>query len=161
MAQNFHKYEFNYSRKNIPIPSKKEYIMQLTHSTEKFIANLRWRSHFHLNPHLKSDKKTYGFNSIKAAPNVKELKQLEDRLYTMIKNIEFRPSSSDFQNKLRNDINNINNNEKLIVAADKTLNYYQVEAKDYCELLKKNIETSYEIAADGDTLTRILRIRSK
>ena len=76
MAQNFHKYEFNYSRKNIPIPSKKEYIMQLTHSTEKFIANLRWRSHFHLNPHLKSGKKTYGFNSIKAAANVKELGQL-------------------------------------------------------------------------------------
>ena len=85
MATPYQKFNFAYSMKNIPIPSHKEYLLQLTHSVEKFVKNLRWRAHFFLNPDKKSDKETYGFKSIKAAPKIQELEELEDRLYTMIK----------------------------------------------------------------------------
>ena len=63
MAPVFSKHDFNYSMKNIPIPSKKEYLLQLIHSVEKFIRNLRWRALYFLNPTEKPEKETFGFKS--------------------------------------------------------------------------------------------------
>ena len=50
MAPNYSKINFNYSMKNIPIPSRDEYLMQLIYSTEKFVRNLRWKCFFFLHP---------------------------------------------------------------------------------------------------------------
>ena len=38
--------QYPYSMKNIPIPSKQDYMTQMIHSVEKFTKNIRWRS-FH------------------------------------------------------------------------------------------------------------------
>ena len=50
MAQVHSKYVFDYSTKNIPIPTRKEFLIQLLYSVEKFIRNLKWRAYFFLNP---------------------------------------------------------------------------------------------------------------
>ena len=99
MAQVFQKYDFNYSLKNIPLPSKKEYILALITAVEKFIKNLRWRAFFFLNPSDRPEKETYGFKTMKATPKIEELKQLEERLRTMIRDLEFRKFSNDFKIK--------------------------------------------------------------
>ena len=70
----FNKFNFGYSLKNISLPSQKEYVMQLIFSVETFVKNLRWRSHFFLNPQEKPSKETYGFKSLKAAPKLKSYK---------------------------------------------------------------------------------------
>ena len=41
---------FDCSLKSIPIPSAKEYLSELIHSTAKFAANLSWKVYWFLNP---------------------------------------------------------------------------------------------------------------
>ena len=69
--------------KNIPIPSRDEYLYQLIHSVEKFVRNLRWRAHFFLKPTQEQNKETYGFPSLKHPTALPELKLLEQRLMAM------------------------------------------------------------------------------
>ena len=93
---------FQYSMKNIPIPPKKEYMLELIHSIREFVNRVKWRSHFFLNPQETPEKReTFGFRSSKAPPHIPELKTLEDNLYTLVKEIEFRDHFDNFQNKLR------------------------------------------------------------
>ena len=89
MAQVYSKVQFNYSMKNIPIPARDEYILQLIHSVEKFVKNLRWRVKCSQKP-PKEQKETYGFPSPKHPGSVQDLKLLEQRLMAMIRDIEFR-----------------------------------------------------------------------
>ena len=151
MAQTFTKLDVcNYSMKNIPIPSHKEYTLALIHSVEKFVRNLRWRSFFFLNPQDKPSKETYGFKSIRAAPKIKELQEFENRLKGLCREIEFRGYSNDFQQKLKDDLANINNNAEVIVSADKTSNHYLVDTEKYNDLVVKNIQKDFKKAAPGD-----------
>ena len=41
---------FQYSMKNIPVPPKKEYKLELIHSVREFVKKVNWRAHFFLNP---------------------------------------------------------------------------------------------------------------
>ena len=102
MAPNYSKLNLNYSMKNIPIPSRDEYLMQLIYSVEKFIRNLRWRAFFFLNPEKRGREKEYfGFNSIRALEEpIPELKLFEQRLAAMIRDVEFRNFSNDFQERI-------------------------------------------------------------
>ena len=85
---------FNTSLKNIPIPSKQEYLSELIHSVGVFVANLRWRVFFFLNPVEGSKKENFTFKTTKPAPNVKELKNFEDSIYDLVKNVRFKPTPS-------------------------------------------------------------------
>ena len=87
MPQVFSKFDLPYSKKNIPLNSKKEYLLQLVHSVEKFVRNLRWRAYFYLNPQQKPQKEKYDFRSLRAAPKIKELQKLEDAMYDLVRNI--------------------------------------------------------------------------
>ena len=65
---------FNYSSKNIATTSRKHYLKCLISKTETLMKNMRWRAFYFLNPKVKRcEKKTYGFNSRKAPPFIKEL----------------------------------------------------------------------------------------
>ena len=57
MAPNYSRLNFNYSMKNIAIPTKNEYLMQLIYSVEKFVRNLRWRAFFYLHPEKRGREK--------------------------------------------------------------------------------------------------------
>ena len=136
--------------KCIPLPTQKEYILQLLHSVEKFIRSLKWRAHFYLKPNEHPSKETFGFRSIRAAPKVDELDHLVQRLYDLVLHVEFRNFDNQFLSKLRSDLNDINETAELIVSADKTSNHYKLSKEEYTELLNKNIHTDYETAEPAD-----------
>ena len=103
-----------------------------------------------LNPNLsKSSKETFGLNTSKVPPNIKELKHLQDGLCEIAKNLEFRDVSNQFQNKLKDDLKEIQNEEKAVIPADKTRNYYKMEKDNYNELLNSNITKDYKKADDS------------
>ena len=108
--------------KNIIIPNKKEYLMQLTHSLGTFVNNLRWRAEIYLRPKpYHNSKENYGFKSLKNAGPVPELKEFEDKLYDLTKNIKFKEVPNSFQKKLKSDMNKIKNDPRVYLAADKFL----------------------------------------
>ena len=78
--------KFNYSTKNIPISSHKEYLIELIHSVAKFVANLEKRTYYYLNPIEKThEKETFGFNS--TAARIDSLNQDSmEQLLTCIQN---------------------------------------------------------------------------
>ena len=88
--------------KNICIPGKQEYILRLTHSISKFCNSLRWRVFFFLNPEeAGTNKETYGFRSLRPAPTIDQLTDFQDKLATLIVNVETKKVKNAFQDKLR------------------------------------------------------------
>ena len=113
-------FRFGYSTKNIPIPSQKEFKLQLIHSVRKFFDNICWRLEFIKNPVEKNEeKKTFDFKSIKAVPRHEELEPMQEALYDLIENIKFRKYNDPFQSKLKKDLEDIKNEVDFI---DITLN---------------------------------------
>ena len=142
MAQhfNFEKKDFEYSLKNIAEPSKKQYLLALIDQTRKFVYRVRWKAFHMLNPSRRDAKETYGFNTQKAAPKLKELELFESKMIDLIKNIEFHKKSNRLQDKMKEDRREINRSAKVFIPADKTSNFYGMEVDQHKELLKRNIE---------------------
>ena len=121
MAPALSKFNFNYSQKNIPIASKKQHKIQLLHSVDKTVTSMDWKTYFALNPDKKVSRGNYGFKSIRATPYVPEMNLLKKRLASMVANVEYRNYSNNFQKKLKEDLNVVNNETKLFIQADKTI----------------------------------------
>ena len=121
---------FGMSTKNIPIPDQQEYRIQMIHSVRKFIGNVRWRSHYALNPQDRAEKKeNFGLKSTQPPPQVPLLEEFEDKMFDLTKNIKHRDPreiKNEFQRKLDADIKDIKQEQKVIVGADKTSNFYKV-----------------------------------
>ena len=139
---------FGYSLKNIPIPEEKVYLQMLVNSTEKVMRSIRWKVLHFLNPQKPSKKETFGFNSTKPAPSVPELKEFENALAEIIKEVKFTKETNDFQNKIKKDCKDIKSESKIFAAADKTSNYYKTDPEDYLKLLEKNITKDYKKTED-------------
>ena len=93
---------------------------------------------FKLNPHIVSKgKETFGFNSCKAPPRMKELKDFEKDLVKLTQNIKFRKRSNPFLTTLKREIVKISNQKDLIIPADKTTNSYIVQPDQYMQILEK------------------------
>ena len=133
----------DYSVKNIPIPSKRQYKIQLITKTEKVIKRMRWKCLVFLGKRNSSNE-SYSFKSVKCPPTIQEVTDFENDLQQMIKNVEFRQISNNFQGKLKNDIEHIKESNKIFVFADKSRNIYEVEQEEYKKLLKENISKSYK-----------------
>ena len=119
-------FEFG-SSKNIPLASRKEYMEMLIQALEKFNRNLSCHVLFKLNPNLVSKGiETFGFNSNRAPPRMKELKDFENDLVKLSQNLKFRKRSNPFLTTLKREINKISDQQKLIVSADKTTDKYLV-----------------------------------
>ena len=89
---------FSYSNKDIPIPTRSNYMKKMLEKTENFVQRMRWKAFFFLNPDSKpSQKETYGFKTSKATPFIPEMKSFEDGLYSMIAKIKTKPTESEFQ----------------------------------------------------------------
>ena len=97
------KVNFGYSMKNIPIPSNQEYLLEFINASEVLTTTLRWESFFFLNPDkIPSAKETYNFKSTRSAPKVKELCELECKLFDLCRNIKFDNGyTNSFQDKLK------------------------------------------------------------
>ena len=62
----------------------------------------------------------------------------------MIKNIEFRNVKNYFQEKLKEDINEIKTSDKVFVAADKSRHIYKMDKQQYAKLLTENVTKTYK-----------------
>ena len=106
---------FEHAPKNIPVAGQKEYLIELLHNVKAFIHNLKWRVDKATNPEkYTNNKKTFGFNSTRAPPHIKELEELQEKLAEMVKNIQFTAAPRNkLQDKLRQDIKEINKDTQV------------------------------------------------
>ena len=155
---------FNYSMKNIPIPSKNAYLKRLIEKVENVIKRMRWKAFFfernenedqdELNDEQNNQDHKYGFKSRKCPPQIEDMEKFEDDLLEMVKNIKFRKVHDEFQDSLREDIKRINNSTKALIFADKTTNLYELE-KTHCDKLLHNSITSTYKKADEKVIDDI------
>ena len=147
---------FNYSMKNIPIPSKNAYLKRLIEKVENVIKRMRWKAFFfernededqdELNDEQNNQDHKYGFRSRKCPPQIEVMEKFEDDLLEMVKNIKFRKVHDEFQDSLREDIKRINNSTKALIFADKTTNLYELEKTQCDNLLHNSITSTYKKA---------------
>ena len=84
---------FNYSLKNIPLPSEKSYKLKLIEKVEQVIKRMRWKAHFFDSKDKVKDNEmteNYGFKSRMCPPQVKDMIKFEDDLHQMIKSVELK-----------------------------------------------------------------------
>ena len=67
----------------------------------------------------------------------------------MIRNIEFRKVRNYFQDKPKEDINEIRSPENLFVFVDKSANLHQMSDTDYKRPLGNNITSTYRKSENG------------
>ena len=87
------KVNFNYSMKNIPIPSKNAYLKVLIFKLESFIKRRRWKAYFFEKPNEIDDATTvnnFGFKSILTPPKNEHLNAFEEDIYKLVRNSEFK-----------------------------------------------------------------------
>ena len=148
---------FNYSLKNIPIPSVKQIQLEFLNSIHNLSSRMKWRAFFYLNPNaVKNDKETFNLNTSKAPPQVKELKTFLDGLCELARNLKFRRFHNPFQKKLKEDLRKIQSENKVIISGDKTRNQYSAEKDDYNNYLHNNITSDYK-KADSKIIDDIVK----
>ena len=139
--------KFNYSMKNIPIPSKNANLKNLVFKLESFIKRIRWKTYFFENSNEINETTTatnIRFISVKTPPKNEHLSAFENDLYDLVRNIEFTRINTAFENRLNKDINLINNDLLLFIPAEKTNNLYKLNNDKYKKLLQDNITKSYK-----------------
>ena len=143
--------------KNIPIPSEKDFKIEFLNSIHSLDNRMRWRALHYLNPQtVKNTKETYGLNTSSTPPFIKELKSFQAGLCDIARNLKFRKVRENFQKKLKDDLKDIKNEKHVIVAADKSRNFYKMETDKYKELLENNITKDYK-KADEKTIKDITK----
>ena len=135
------KLNYNYSFKNIPIPTKTSYQLALTEKIESVTNRMWWKEHFFLNGENEENntKKSFGFKSKQHPPTCTELEHFEKDLINIINNVKFANSKNSFQKKVRADITEIKNSRNVYVFADKTNNVYIMPTSEHSKLLKENV----------------------
>ena len=136
-----------YSTKNIPVPSKNIYIQSVINKGAKCFNTLRWKANFFLHPETRpKQKNNFNFKSTNPAPHVKELKEFEDKFMSLVKGIKFGKQLNHFQQKLREDVKKIKQENRVHIKGDKSNNYYKMESKEYKKLVEKEIHKEYRKA---------------
>ena len=119
------KLSFNYSLKNIPVPTEKAYKNKLIESVEHVIKRMRWKAFFYNNQQKDQERtETFGIKIRKCPPQVQEMISFENDLFDMIKNVKFKFVRNTFQSQLNQDLNKIRQSKNTFVFADKTRNIY-------------------------------------
>ena len=89
------KLQFDYLYKNIPIPTERNYKLQLMEKIELVIKRMRWKAHFYnkrkdgKENETQTKPETYGLESLNCPPQVKELIQFESNLLDITKSLKF------------------------------------------------------------------------
>ena len=92
------KINLGYSIKNIPIPTRKRYLLQLMEKIEMVLKRMRWKAiQFSNNKNNDSKTEWYGLKSLSSPRPVKELTPFENKLISLVKNIKFRKIRNHFQ----------------------------------------------------------------
>ena len=153
------KFDFDYSMKNIPIPSNRSYKLKLVDKMELVVKRMRWKAHFYFEDQKRKNKgeltknqerkENFGFKSKSCPKPLKELDNFEKELFDITKNLKFRNTHDNFQQQLKKDIQKINKSSNVLVFADKTSNIYELKPDDHKRLLMNNITKTYKKVADN------------
>ena len=150
-----------YSTKNIPTAQPNVYLRCLLDKTQNFLQRLRWKAQHFLNPtDITTTNNTFGFKTTNSPAPIEELRAFEERMLTLVKNIEFKNTKCPFQQKLSQDMRKIKRDKKLLVPADKTTNLYRVKPDHYQQLLKANVTKTYR-KAPSNSVTEIIAEEKK
>ena len=144
-------FRFDYSLKNIPIPSRDNYLRNLIEKVESVLKRMRWKAHFFLKGEKSQETTNYfGLPSSKTPPTILELKAFEEDVLKIIENIKFRDTKNNFQETLASDLKKINTSENMFVFADKTRNIYETSLETYNKLLHDNITKTYKRGSEDN-----------
>ena len=138
------KLKFDYSTKNIPLPSERSYKLQLIEKIEMVIKRMRWKAIFQDTKKEKNNQQKYGLRSFKIPPPVKELAAFESELIDLVKNIKCRKLKNRLQNQLKEDIIKINQSDKTLVFADKSPNMYRLTKEQYVKMWRNAITSTHK-----------------
>ena len=152
------KVNFNYSLKNIPIPSNNLYLKTLIDKISSLIRRMRWKAYFFDNPDQRKESNSnhFGFHFEYSPPQSAALTPFENDMYELIRNVSFKRCTSSFQTQLANDIKNVKRSEDLLIAADKTTNLYMVTPQQHDKLLTESITKTYKIS-EKDAVLQVNR----
>ena len=98
---NMEKISYDYSLKNIPIPSKTSYNLKLIEKIDSVIKRMRWREYFFLNEGKceSNNKNTFGFRSKYHPPQSFELEKFEKDLFSIVNSIKLNIITRMISNK--------------------------------------------------------------
>ena len=135
----------DFSEKDIPLPTTKDFQMTMIRASEDLIRRLRWKVAFATGRvTVNSVTEKYGFRSPKP---IKELKEFEDGLLEIVKQCDTNSKVTPFLAKLRAESNRIKSDGKMFVSADKTVNIYKVGTEVYQNLVNKEVNADYKKAS--------------
>ena len=136
--------------KNIPIPNGKSYKLQLIQKVEDCTKKIRWKAIFFMEdgnrtePITHKTGLTFGLNSPKCSPQVKDLVPFEEDLIKLVKYFRFEKEDNKFQITLAKDLKDIQSSKKTLTAADRTSNMYRFSKEEYSNLLQNAIASKYK-----------------
>ena len=142
------KKKFDYSLKNIPLPDKRTYQLDLIEKIESVLKRMRWKAHFFLsdNNQQRENFNTYGFKSRKYPPHITLLDEFEKDLYDIVSSLKYRKINNDFQKNLKKDISEIISSKNMFIFANKTNKLYEMDPEDHEKLITENITKTYQKA---------------
>ena len=112
------KVSLNYSTKNIPIPSERNYLLKLTEKTELVIKQMRWKAIYcNEGKGRRNQTEWSGMRLTRCPGKVNELVPFEKDLIALVRNVKFRKVKNQFQKKLQQDIRKIRTSD-LIRTSD-------------------------------------------
>ena len=125
-------------------------------TVSSFLRRFKWSAFFTLNPDLRGERReTFGFKSGYAPPQINQqnygehysvLKSFESSVYTLVQQVQFNNHTNKCQETLKKTISKIKETKDLIVAADKTRNFYKVKPQVYVKMRKDDITKEYKHA---------------
>ena len=140
--------------KNIPLSNRNQFLKKFVAKQEYLLYRMRWKAFHALKDEedekeenlFEEKKENYGFKSGYKPPKIddKDFLAFEKDFLDMLKLIEFRNFSNKFQEELKADLKIINNSKDVIVAADKTTNYYKCGKDEYEKCLIENVTKEYK-----------------
>ena len=78
-------FRFEYSLKNIPIPSRDNYLRNLIEKVESVLKHMRWKVHFFLKGEKNQENTNhFGLSSNKTPPTILELKPFEEDILKLL-----------------------------------------------------------------------------
>ena len=107
---------------------------------------MRWKAFHFLNREQVTAKETFGFKTRNCPPIIKELRNFEEGMTQIIQKVKFKNIKCHFQKDLNDDIASVKSDNRLLVKADKSTNFYKLDTAKFNQLLNDNITKAYKKA---------------
>ena len=108
------------------------------------MKRIKWKSFFYEKSENAPEtiSNNFGFKSVRTPPKNEHVNAFETGLYDMVRNIEFKIVSSEFQSNLSKHIKRINEDPLLFTPTEKTNNANKLSKDNYNKLLTDTITNS-------------------